>query len=86
MNDDWQPVYPLDNEDPERTPQRSVDMVALVAGVVFSLLAVVLMIGLDVPVGLFAGGGILWLVLVGAGVALLVSELRRAGRRSVDRR
>ncbi len=38
------------------------------------------MTGLDLPFGLFEGG-ILWLVLIGAGVALLLSELRKARRR-----
>ena len=82
MAENWQPVTPLETEDPDHGTRRSVDMVALVSGVVFSLLAVLLMTGVDVPLGLFADGGLLWIVLIGAGVALLVSELRKAARRS----
>jgi hypothetical protein len=78
---DWQTVTPLETEDPDRTPRRSVDVVALIAGSVFVLFAVLGLSGLDLTAGFLADGGILWLVLVGAGVALLVSELRRARRR-----
>jgi hypothetical protein len=80
--ENWQQVTPLETEDADHRPRRSVDMVALVSGIAFSLLAVLLMTGVDVPLGLFADGGLLWIVLVGAGVALLVSELRKAARRS----
>jgi hypothetical protein len=34
-----------------------------------------------VPFGLVAEGGLLWLLLIGAGVALLLSEVRKARRR-----
>lgn len=78
---DWQTVTPLETEDPEQPRRRSVDRVALVPGVFFIVLAIVLMTGLDLPLGLFSDGGILWLVLIGAGVALLMSELRKARRR-----
>ncbi|GAA3154814.1 hypothetical protein GCM10010531_02430 [Blastococcus jejuensis] len=78
---DWQTVTPLETEDPESPRRRSVDRVALVPGVFFIVLAIVLMTGLDLPLGLFSDGGILWLVLIGAGVALLMSELRKARRR-----
>lgn len=78
---DWQTVIPLETEDPEPPRRRSVDRVALVPGVFFIVLAIVLMTGLDLPLGLFSDGGILWLVLIGAGVALLMSELRKARRR-----
>ncbi len=81
MADNWQQVTPLGTEDPDPRARRSVDMVALVSGVAFSLLAVLLMSGLDVPLGILSDGGLLWLVLIGAGVALLVSELRKAARR-----
>lgn len=57
-----------------RPPQR-VDLVALVAGVVFILFsAVSLTVGvLDLP---DLGAAPLWLLLIGAGVLLLISELR----------
>ncbi len=72
---DWQTVTPLDLEDP--APQRrSVDLTALIPGVVFTVLAILVMAGVDLT--LFRDGGLLWLVLIGAGVALLVSELRKA--------
>jgi hypothetical protein len=45
------------------------------------VLAIVLMSGLDLPFGLFGDGGLLWLVLIGAGVVLLMRELGRARRR-----
>ena len=48
----------------------------------FVLFAVLGLTGTSLDVGFFADGGIVWLVLVGAGVALLVNELRRARRRS----
>ena len=77
---DWQTITPLETEDPP-APQRRPDRFALVPGIFFVALAIVFMTGLDLPVGLFAGGGILWLVLIGAGVALLVRELRTVRRR-----
>ena len=81
MAENWQQVTPLETEDPALRTRRSVDMVALASGIEFSLLAVLMMTGVDVPVGLWSDGGLLWLVLIGAGVALLVSELRKAARR-----
>jgi hypothetical protein len=78
---DWQAVTPLSTEDEKRSTRRSVDAVALVAGAVFIVVAVLGLSGLDLAFGFFAHGGILWLVLVGAGMALLVRELRRARRR-----
>jgi hypothetical protein len=50
--------------------------------VVFVVLAVVLMTGVDLPWNLFRGGGILWVGLIAAGIALLVSELRKSRRRN----
>ena len=79
---DWQTVTPLTTEDAPRTGRRSLDVVALVAGAVFVLFAVLGLTGLSLDIGFLADGGILWLVLIGAGVALLVNELRRARRRS----
>jgi hypothetical protein len=60
--------------------RRDVEPTPLVAGVLFILLAVLLMTGVDVPAEWF-GHGITWLLLIGAGIALLVNELRRARRR-----
>jgi hypothetical protein len=73
---DWETGTPLETEDPEQ-PRRPVDLVALVPGLAFVVLAIVLMIGVHVPVGVFHNGGILWVVLIGAGIALLIRELRR---------
>jgi hypothetical protein len=78
---DWQTITPLETEDPAPPPPRTTDRLALVPGIFFVVLAIVLMTGLDLPVGLFQDGGILWLVLIGAGVALLMSEVRKARRR-----
>ena len=72
-------VTPVATEVPERRSRR-VDVVALVAGIVFTVLAVLGLTGLALDLGAL-DGGLVWLVLVGAGVALLVNELRRARRR-----
>src|SRR3712207_1812084 len=78
---DWQIITPLSTEDPPRPERRGVDLTALVPGLFFVVLAVVLMAGAVLPIGLVTDGGLLWLVLIGGGVALLVSGLRRARRR-----
>jgi hypothetical protein len=78
---DWQTVPPMETEDPEHPRKRAVDLVALIPGVLFVVLAVVLMTGVDLPENLFRNGGIVWVGLIGAGVALLVSELRKARHR-----
>ena len=62
------------------THRRDVEPTPLVAGVLFILLAVLLMTGIDVPAEWF-GHGIAWVLLIGAGIALLVNELRKARRR-----
>jgi len=77
---DWQTVTPLETEDADRRTRRSVDVVALVAGAAFVLFAVLGLTDLTFDVGFLADGGVVWLVLIGAGVALLVNELRRARR------
>jgi hypothetical protein len=60
---------------------REVQPTPLVAGVLFILLAVLLMTGIDIPADWF-GHGIAWILLIGAGIALLVNELRKSrGRR-----
>ena len=63
-------------------PRRRPDLTALVTGVVFVLIALVGLSGADLPLGVFEDGGVLWVVLVGAGLALLFSEVRRARRRA----
>lgn len=60
--------------------RRDVDSGALVAGVLFILVAVLLMAGVDLDLAWF-GDGIAWVILIGAGVALLVNEWRKARRR-----
>ncbi len=78
----WGDVTPLPVEDPPPPPpRRGVDLTALVPGVLFVVLAISLMIGAAFPLDLFVDGGLLWLLLIGAGVALLLSEVRKARRR-----
>jgi hypothetical protein len=77
---DWETITPLSTEDPE-PPRKRVDLGALIPGVVFSLLAILLMTGVDLPFGLWRDGGFLWVLLIGGGIALLISELRKARRR-----
>jgi hypothetical protein len=60
--------------------RREVDPISLISGLLFIALAVLLMAGVDVSVDWF-GHGIAWVLLIGAGLALLVNELRRARRR-----
>ena len=76
-------VFPDDFMVTKDTPEptrRPLDVGALVAGTVFVVLAIVLMSGVDLPAEWFEGD-LGWLVLVAAGVALLVNELRKARRR-----
>lgn len=75
-------------EEPVTTPEvapepaaRQVDRTSLVAGIVFTLLAVVALSGVDLTAGWLWEGGVLWLLFLGAGTALLFSELRRARHR-----
>ena len=76
-------VFPDDfmvtKDAPEQTRSR-LDVGALVAGTVFIVLAVLLMAGVDLPAA-WLERDLGWLVLVAAGVALLVNELRKARRR-----
>ncbi len=78
---DWQIVTPLSTEDPPRPERRGVDLTALLPGLLFVVLALTVMVGAVLPVDLLFGGALGWLLLVGGGIALLVSELRRARRR-----
>jgi hypothetical protein len=77
---EWQTVTPLNTEDVP-PPRRHPDLGALIPGVVFILLAIVVMAGVELPRRLWADGGFAWVLLIGGGIALLVSELRKARRR-----
>jgi hypothetical protein len=78
---DWQTVTPLDTEDPAPQPRRGVDLSALVPGLLFIFLAITLMTGVELPVAVWENGGVVWILLIGGGIALLVSELKKARRR-----
>ena len=60
--------------------RRDVDAGSLVMGLLFIALAILLMAGVDVSIDWF-GHGLAWVLLLGAGIALLVNELRRSRRR-----
>ena len=77
---EWMAVTPMTTED-VTPPQRRVDLGALIPGLVFVVLAIVLMTGVNLPVGLWRDGGFVWVLLIGGGIALLLSELRKARRR-----
>ena len=75
----WQEITPLDIEDAAPAPRRrTVDWVALIPGLVFIALAITLMTGVELF--LFDDGGLIWLALIGGGVALLLSEVRKVRR------
>jgi hypothetical protein len=67
-------------ESPPPPARHGVDAVALVMGLLFGALAIVLMTGIDLPADWF-GHGIAWVLLIGAGIGLLVNELRKSRRR-----
>jgi hypothetical protein len=75
----WQEVTPLETEDAAPPARRVIDWVALIPGLVFIALAITLMTGVELF--LFDNGGLIWIALIGGGVALLVSELRKVRRR-----
>ncbi|MCW2743099.1 MAG: hypothetical protein JWR45_3521 [Blastococcus sp.] len=77
---DWQTVTPWETEDGEPARRRPVDLGALIPGVAFIVLAIVVMAGGELPLGLWENGGVVWILLIGGGIALLVSELRKARR------
>jgi hypothetical protein len=77
----WEEARPLPTEDPPPPRRRGVDLVALVFGVAFVVLAISVLSGLQFSIGLLRDGGLLWAVLIAAGVALLAGELRKARRR-----
>ena len=76
----WQEITALETEDapPPATRRRAVDWVALIPGLLFVALAITLMTGIELF--LFENGGLVWVALIGGGVALLVSELRKVRR------
>jgi Na+/H+ antiporter NhaD/arsenite permease-like protein len=77
---DWETITPLSTEDTDTAPpRRRVDLVALVPAVLFAVLALTVMIGGALPQAIF-DGGVLWVALLGAGIAMLISELRKARR------
>jgi hypothetical protein len=78
LAEDWQHTPALAVPEPRR---RRPDLVALVPGVAFVVLALVFIVGVTIPLGFLADGGLLWLLLIGAGVALLVSEVRKVRHR-----
>ncbi len=77
----WQDIAPLPTEEPPPPPRRGVDLTALIPGVVFTVVAIVVMAGVSIPVTIFRDGGLLWLVLIAVGVLMLVAELRKNRRR-----
>ncbi|TKJ24520.1 hypothetical protein [Blastococcus sp. CCUG 61487] len=79
MTEQWQTVTPAEIEDAEQ-PRRRPDLGALIPGLLFIALAVVVLSPADLPAELF-DGVLVWVAVVVGGVALLVSELRRARRR-----
>jgi hypothetical protein len=78
---DWQTVTPLSTEDVEPAPRRTVDRGALIPGLFFVVLAITLMTGVDLPLGFWENGGFVWILLIGGGIALLISEMKKARRR-----
>ena len=79
MPESWQQVSSLETED--RPARRRPDLVALIAGIAFVVVALAGLTDVTVELDVLSGGIVLALVLIGAGTALLVSELRRARRR-----
>ena len=74
-------VYTGSTSTTDPAVRRQVEPVPLIAGLLFILLAVVLMSGVDLSIDWF-GHGVAWVLLLGAGVALLVNEVRKARRKS----
>jgi hypothetical protein len=79
LADAWQHTPALAVPEPPR--KRLPDLVALVPGVAFVVVALAFLAGVTLPLGFLADGGLLWLLLIGSGVALLVSEVRKVRRR-----
>ena len=76
----WQEPAGTAGEDAPPTG-RPVDRFSLAIGVVFALLAIAGMTGVDGDGSWLWGGHLLWLALLLAGAVLLVAELRRTRRR-----
>ena len=77
----WQEIAPLPSEDPPVPSRPRIDLVALVPGVAFLTIAILVLTGAGLPVAVFQGGGVLWALLIVAGIALLLREVRRGRRR-----
>lgn len=82
----WQEnLWPEPLTTPEPAPpapaRRSLDLVSLVAGLVFAVLGTLVVVGVDLSETALWDGGVVWLLVLGGGVALLVTELRRGRRR-----
>jgi hypothetical protein len=77
----WQEIQPLPSEDPPAPPRPRVDLVALVPGVAFVTIAVLVLSGIDLPMTVFRDGGVVWALLIIAGIGLLLREVRRGRRR-----
>jgi hypothetical protein len=82
----WQEnLWPEPITTPEIAPpapvRRQRDVPSLIAGIVFTVLAIVTLSGVDLAAGWFWNGGFVWLALLAGGMALLVTEVRRARRR-----
>ena len=77
----WQEIDDFPVEAPPPPPaRRGIDLVALVPGVAFTLLALVVLLGGSLPGTLFRNGGVLWGLLIVAGVLMLSGELRKSRR------
>ena len=79
----WEEFRTLETETPpQKLPERRrPDLIALIPGVIFTVIAIVLMTGVDLPGTIFRDGGLVWVLLIGAGVLLLLGELRKLRRR-----
>jgi hypothetical protein len=77
----WQEIAPLPSEDPPVPPRPRIDLVALVPGIAFITIAVLVLTGVNVSATIFRGGGVLWALLIIAGMGLLLREVRRGRRR-----
>ena len=77
-----EPITTPDDPAPQQPEKRPLDRISLAIGVVFSLIGVLVLAGVDLGADWLWGGGLLWLVLLAGGAALLVTELRRSRNRS----